>query len=189
MLKVGDKVRVLLVEPGTIDEETGISFVQSMEKYIGKVFTIQTIYKSIISLEGIHYNFGKSWLSSEDKIPSFKATKEIFTYLLTSGNSVTFRERVVGFNSEGSLVNEGGVATNESFKLPEDWEPYTEPEWYENIPEKGILCYVSDNEIPFLIKLVCRYKDPKFITETAEWRKAIPLTKQELQEFLDNAPR
>ena len=66
-----------------------------------------------------------------------------------------------------------------------------EPEWYENIPEKGILCWVHDYDqeakvhINIINKYLYDYLQLKFKSTTkVNWRYAKPLTEEEVKEYL-----
>ena len=62
-------------------------------------------------------------------------------------------------------------------------EIYTEPPWFENISEEGILCWVSDapihERINVNIRTVMR-KDAEYHTITDYWKYAVPLTPDEV---------
>ena len=64
-----------------------------------------------------------------------------------------------------------------------------EPEWWENIPEHGVLCWVSDidenirniiERITFVVKEDGAYKIRPHETR---WKYATPLTNEEIEEF------
>jgi len=63
-----------------------------------------------------------------------------------------------------------------------------EPEWHENIPEHGVLCWVSDMEkshesvIDLIIKFVGD-SSYKFRGINSAWFFAKPLTNKEIEEF------
>ena len=74
-----------------------------------------------------------------------------------------------------------------------------EPKWYENLPEQGRLCWVSDDDVPDNpnvrrdIRAIVAYVegDSKGAYRTAFrgwWRYAIPLTDEEIKQFLTGAP-
>lgn len=65
-----------------------------------------------------------------------------------------------------------------------------EPEWWENIPEHGVLCWVSDidenirniiERITFVVKEDGAYKIRPHETR---WKYATPLTNEEIERFL-----
>ena len=64
---------------------------------------------------------------------------------------------------------------------------YKEKDWWENIPEKGILCYVSDHKSKIKefneLALILRNEDDSFYSSGLEWRYAIPLSKEEIKEL------
>lgn len=68
-----------------------------------------------------------------------------------------------------------------------------ELKWYDNIPVGGVLCYVCDaGETEQSIRLVVKYSDensyPFEDDRTDLWQHATPLTKSEIEVFLNNAP-
>jgi hypothetical protein len=39
---------------------------------------------------------------------------------------------------------------SEVFANPQEWEIYTEPEWYDNIPSQGTICHVDNDMIDII---------------------------------------
>lgn len=62
-----------------------------------------------------------------------------------------------------------------------------EPEWYEQIPAHGVLCWVknvsSETPIIAVVSQYRRFNDLQFISEDC-WKYATPLTNDEIREFL-----
>ena len=64
-----------------------------------------------------------------------------------------------------------------------------EPEWYENIPEHGVLCWVSDideslkNIIERITFVVNEDDFYRFRSSETRWKYATPLTNEEIEEF------
>jgi len=66
-----------------------------------------------------------------------------------------------------------------------------EPDWWENIPEHGVLCWVSDidetirnNIIERITSFVNEYSYHGFRSKTgAAWKYATPLTNEEIERF------
>ena len=57
-----------------------------------------------------------------------------------------------------------------------------ESEWYEQIPEHGVLCWVAGQTK--LAAIILRKVDDKFVdTHSEEWLCAIPLTNEEIDRF------
>ena len=62
-------------------------------------------------------------------------------------------------------------------------------EWYENIPEHGVLCWVGDNK-PFvestkIVNIIKMREVNQFISiRGARWNYALPLTNEEIKQFL-----
>jgi hypothetical protein len=87
------------------------------------------------------------------------------------------------------------LCDNQTFQAPENWHIYKKPEWYENIPEGGVLCKVWDYaESVYAYEVIKEYRRSEsdyfhyFKGENANWKNAQPLTKQEIQVFLNNVP-
>ena len=64
-----------------------------------------------------------------------------------------------------------------------------EPDWWENIPEHGVLCWVSDIDEPTRniierITFVVNEDDfYRFRSHETRWKYATPLTNKEIEEF------
>jgi hypothetical protein len=73
----------------------------------------------------------------------------------------------------------------------EDQEYRVKQEWYENIPDDGILCWVSDHEeIPKKkhVAIVIDYRENNgpfrfYCIGHIGWKNAVPLTKDEIPSF------
>jgi hypothetical protein len=83
---------------------------------------------------------------------------------------------------EGELsVDTNGVIP--SFSRPDHWQIYTDHQWHNNIPEGGILCWVSDGneEEKWCAQLVKGKLDDKFLaTKYHQWRYATPVKQEDL---------
>jgi hypothetical protein len=67
------------------------------------------------------------------------------------------------------------------FDYPKNWSTYKEPKWYENIPDDGVLCWFGEAKAVCIVFPVIPNTDFNASNYT-------PLTKQEIQVFMDNAP-
>lgn len=77
------------------------------------------------------------------------------------------------------------------FSYPQNWQIYKEPKWYENIPEGGVLCWVKNGSQYDCVRVTSYEKDVMYGWRTGSGGfdgKPKPLTKQEIQVFMDNAP-
>lgn len=92
------------------------------------------------------------------------------------------------------LQNESGVWID--LDTP-NWEPYLTyrikptPQWHDNIPKHGVLCWVWDKEDGNgrFIEIIMRYERPKFYdVRDTDWKFAEPLTDQEIKQFLRGDP-
>ena len=70
-----------------------------------------------------------------------------------------------------------------NFNRPQLWQIYKEPKWYENIPEGGVLCWNIDG-VGRQSEYVSAIRNDTVIDKS----NFKPLTKQEIQVFMDNAP-
>lgn len=62
-----------------------------------------------------------------------------------------------------------------------------EPQWYDNITEQGVLCFVSDKESPpqpNKIALIFKKKDRGFCADICDWKYARPVTLEEIQHLI-----
>ena len=72
--------------------------------------------------------------------------------------------------------------------------PINQEKWYENIPDGGVLCWVTDHKSQINKKDAMRSvtalltSKEGFKCDAGTWIYATPLTKQEIQVFLSNAP-
>lgn len=66
----------------------------------------------------------------------------------------------------------------------------TKVEWYHNIPKEGVLCWVNDHEKQEAnIAVVIEKLTHTFATiSKLEWKNATPLTKSEIQIFMETCP-
>ena len=120
-----------------------------------------------------------------------KNQREIYEALLAGETLISSNGVKAKFNKEGELVSrEPHNYLLEAFDNSGDWQIYKEPKWYENIPDGGVLCWVTDacmRHPEIIYKYVTGSLGPYKSTETG-WSNAEPLTKQEIQVFMDNAP-
>jgi len=122
-----------------------------------------------------------------------KNQREIYAALLAGeilrdeGNNLT-----IMLDDNGKAVSNSSTM-QPNFYYPENWQIYKETKWHENIPDGGVLCWVSDipNDSDATIRSVTGYCDDSthfFETLEESWVHAKPLEKQEIQIYLDNAP-
>ncbi len=123
-----------------------------------------------------------------------KNQREIYEVLLAGETLINAAKFTVRLKDNGDLEYAEdriyGNVFNAVFKYVEDWQIYKEPKWYENIPDGGVLCWVKNREDRSF------YANPHTIRTFSGshyigyelWLFAKPLTKQEIQVFIDNAP-
>jgi len=127
-----------------------------------------------------------------------KNQREIYEALLVGETLIrkeTGYDHKVKFNESGFIIwADAGTAAIETFDDYGFWQIHKEPKWYENIPDGGVLCW-GDVCVVIIIryeadKYPCKYqvKDAEDETITRWTAHAVPLTEQEIQMFMDNAP-
>lgn len=121
-----------------------------------------------------------------------KNQREIYEALLAGETLINDAHFTIKLKEDGNLDYAEdrvyGSVFNAVFKYVEDWQIYKEPKWYENIPEGKVLCLQGkvliaikgyDSAAHKCISVIGSYYTPE---------KLVPLTKQEIQVFMDNAP-
>jgi len=136
---------------------------------------------------------------------TFNSQQEIWEYLVAGGKVVTNNPKNVYAFVDGATkcivsTPRGVSGTNISmtFYNYQDFSKYTEPKvvnWYDNIPESGILCWVYDNESQIEDKitgLITKYTKGNFepfteIDGKTSWRHATPATQEEVDALIYKA--
>ena len=116
--------------------------------------------------------------------------REIYEALL-AGEALASPYFTVKINENGDLVhNEKNQSINLSFDAPQDWQIYKEPKWYENIPEGGVLCMCSGviSSFPGIINRYEKENASPYVADSGHYKEVTPLTKQEIEIYLKNAP-
>ena len=132
-----------------------------------------------------------------------KNQREIYEALLAGETLIHEHGHTARLDEQGGLsivptAHEGGGSGVFifDFNCPMNWEIYKEPKWYEIIPEGGILCWCWDNhetEKNKRVFVIAEYHSNmasqfRIYNVPAGFDVAKPLTKQEIQVFMDNAP-
>jgi len=114
-----------------------------------------------------------------------KNQREIYEALL-AGEKVNCldwgAEEYIVFKND-RIEDENGKRYTPEFDCFNDWQIYKEPKWYENIPDDGVLCWFGEE----VYKSIC-IVFPVIPNEDFNSANYKPLTKQEIQVFLSNAP-
>jgi len=120
-----------------------------------------------------------------------KDQREIYEALLAGETLIKKHLFTVKMKEEGMLESSQDESKgcralfNTIFADPEKWKVFKVDKWYENIPDGGVLCWVNNGHVETIIK----YKNFGFINDYENFREdATPLTKQEIQVFMENAP-
>ena len=120
---------------------------------------------------------GREFINSDDPNPT------------RHGNTYVFKN---GFKT--MLKGGGGYLAMDAY----DWNRHNKvteivaPKWYENIPEQGVLCWVhnSNPKRKVRIDLIVYFDTTKqegtgrFQSAFSDWEYAIPLTKEEVLEYI-----
>lgn len=112
----------------------------------------------------------------------FKSLKEIYTALI-EGKTIEKKHGIkVHINSHGCLVNYNNDSVCFYFDDPSQWSEYKEPQWYDNIPEEGVICWVSDyvKENKDSVRLITKYTQSiGFFSSSTLWKYATPVKPEE----------
>ena len=123
-----------------------------------------------------------------------KNQREIYQALLDGETLINAKfTKVILDNGQLRAVHKVGFAEEmPNFLYPQIWQIYKEPKGYENIPDGGVLCWCYDEPETY-VRIITEYCDDK-ITHKFKTNyggfvgDATPLTKQEIQVFVNNAP-
>ena len=119
---------------------------------------------------------------------------EIYQALLDGETLINAKfTKVILDNGQLRAVHKVGFAEEmPNFLYPQIWQIYKEPKWYKNIPDGGVLCWVtkqgstSIEGYPVIITKMFNAFYECF--NRGLYDEAEPLTKEEIQVFMDNAP-
>ncbi len=107
---------------------------------------------------------------------------------LKAGNTLIMDNKFKVILKDGALYDPNNLeGADYSFCFPDRWQIHKEPKWYENIPDGGVLCRTKDN----YTVIVTSYKEDRerpYIALKSREYSVIPLTKTEIQIYMDNAP-
>ncbi len=118
-----------------------------------------------------------------------KNQREIYEALL-AGETLFWDEDIIHLDENGFLVNENGLLESWIFSEPEKWQIYKEPKWYENIPDGGVLCKCGTGDYINVIYSISTDDGGEriFLDKETWWYFATPLTRKEVNTFLNNVP-
>lgn len=169
MIKVGDKVRVVK----RVDREKGWvnSWVKEMDECIGKVYTVQEIDKYGVSFEDGPFNFPPSSLELVDD----KKRRPHYDMIIAwaEGESIQFKN----IHDKWEDILAPVFYEDRVYRI----KP-TEPKWWENIPEHGILIKSKDS-----IPRIYHVKDMSIVLNMPDKDDYRPLTDDEISKFLGQA--
>lgn len=147
-VEVGMKVKIVETDSG--DLRYGVT--------VGMTGIVATKHTDIITvkLPSLGYNYSLNPEQLEIVEDSFKSQQEIWEYLVNGGtietNNGTYRFK------DGYIVNSKGIRVGLYFRNPKDFKKHIN--WYDNIPEEGILCWGWDSEDEKDI-FICKVYDPE----------------------------
>lgn len=129
----------------------------------------------------------------------FTNQSDIFTHLLAGGKLKHDNIDAIVYLNDGVLVSRKGdveIPTYFGFFNPRLWHSYEEPNWYDNIPAQGVLCWVKyDPTSERETRIVYSKKDEGFYSErpgedddSFAWKEATPLTREEAQKLIYEPP-
>ena len=131
-----------------------------------------------------------------EEVDRFKSTREMWEWLLAGNkirNSTNLYYYYITMHPDGNLYKHQNdyISRLDIFDYSL-YKPYIEPEWYEAIPEQGVLCWLHDfhsdrKDHVALVKEFDDSRENKFVCFRSEarivdFKFATPLTKEELLE-------
>jgi hypothetical protein len=117
----------------------------------------------------------------------FSSQQELLEYMFQGGkvrledskNIYTYE------NGKAVCINRRDIEVVANFSNYKEFLKYTEPKWYDNIPEQGILCWVwSSSESRKLLRVIRTYNGNKFRSTLGFWRNARPATQEEVNKLI-----
>ena len=120
-----------------------------------------------------------------------KNQREIYEALLAGETLIDESNNSARLNGLGELINRINRNAPDNFLFPNQWQIYKEKKWYENIPDGGVLCWCKDGESDKEVTDIVTEQGSAngyFTPNLKHWIYATPLTLQEIQAFMDNAP-
>jgi hypothetical protein len=112
-------------------------------------------------------------------------TKEKIEHLL-NGGGLKNGAGIKSLDEKGNLVwKTGNISNLIDFR---EVEIHHEPKWYENIPEQGVLCWVSDvignkTNIHLITKYIQMNEFP-YVTKNSCYKYATPLMLEEAEQYI-----
>lgn len=187
--KVGDKVRILQGK-----NTPGLSWFDDFDQHVGKELVISRVceeYEECYRFNEIGYWWYTNWLElvvEEDL--TFSSQQEIYQWLAIPGNKVISElGAIVGFNESGQMFTfSDDCSENWYFSEPTDWKKYVKKEWWKNIPDHGVLCWVSygdgEKELKIVIEHTQYHNYPFRVLDGGIYDTAIPLTDEEVKKYI-----
>jgi hypothetical protein len=113
-----------------------------------------------------------------------KSYGNVIKYLIEGKTLVSRDGLFVRLDFDGNQVDLKGNPVTFSFLNPEIWSEYKEPQWYDNIPNEGVLCWLSSDvtDKKLIAGVVIRYENhgkPLFHTNFSSYYHATPVKPEE----------
>ncbi len=159
---------------------------------------LPTPYKYLYLTTKLEYGFSDSYFSNSPipeislvTLPTLDTQEDRWRFLLGGGKLIcpTHPSNGYYFIQEGEVRCSTGSRSNMLF-TDDEWTAYEElKQWYEDIPEVGILCWVDDHNenVRNYVELVERYERSNaepYITMTNSWKYATPVTPEEVDKLI-----
>lgn len=192
---VGDKVQV--VKKISIQ-----GWVEQMDSFVGTTFTIAKIEALDHGIMW-YLDTNDQWWFPEDSLELVQDSKILVpTYLVIKSKADCYQALLDGYTLvnetmwaklvDGDLVTD--IDADYTFCNPTEWSVFEEIDnkWFYNIPESGIICWVSDYDTSdkLNVEIITKYDDDSvysFKGKNESWKYADPLTPDELTTFLQSA--
>lgn len=136
-------------------------------------------------------------LEIELNLTKFGSQQEIWEYLFSGGivkKGNNYFYKIIDGNlyfAESVKEFETGEydRTTQPFRSYEEWEKYIPKNWWDEIPGKGVLCWVWDHsEANKEMSIITAYdpdeKSFPFESTTSCFKNAVPLTKEEVLQYI-----
>lgn len=115
----------------------------------------------------------------------FKNQKEMIKALLDGKTIINESGNKYVLNDEGMILH---TTYTPNFNRYDNWQEYKAPQWFDNIPEKGVLCWVNDLSVvrkDIASVIIKRCGDKWFSSKDSVcWKFATPVKPEECYQGL-----
>ena len=128
------------------------------------------------------------WVENEDI--KFTCQRDIWKYLIDGGVVMAWSNLIVKLNNNGflALVDDENHCLHYCFNEYQRYKPLKKLEWYEDIPEHGVLCFANtaSGKVPLLVtdckNGICSTKGQGYWG--MDLNKIQPATKEEAMQYI-----